>query len=358
MMKKLYLIGIMAVIMLFGAQAAAASFLEIVDITVKVSGDKDSVGNDGGSINNVEPGDKIEIKLKIENTYPSSSADTEITDIEVTGDIEDIDDGDDLEPDEEPDEFDLDDNGDRETVTIDYRIPDRVDEEDFDLNITVEGRNNSGVDQTDSAFFTIEIDKEKHKLTINRANFDRESIACGRSTQFLVEIFNIGGEDEDDVELEIKNEELDIRFTEIFDVEEGAEDDDTEYSNTYTVRVPEDAKPQVYPFIVSVLYRDGREKESVTKDLLVTCDTTTTTPTTTTPAPVVTAPTPTTTTTATPTTTAPTPTVTTVQPTSGPVQATSARRSSDNGLGWVIAGYIIGIIVLIGLIAVIIKKRQ
>jgi hypothetical protein len=347
---------IMAVLMLFVAQTAAASFLEIVDITVKVSGDKENVGNDGGNINNVEPGDKISIKLKVENIYPSSAANTEITDIEVTGDIEDLDDGDDLEPDEEPDEFDLDDNGDKDTVTIEYKVPERVEEDDYDLNITVEGRNDSGIKQTDSAFFTIEIDKENHKLEINRVTFDRDTIACGRTNSLLVEVFNIGAEDEDDVELEIRNEELDIRFAEVFDLEEGGEDDDTEFSNSYSVKIPKDTKPDIYQFIVNVLYRDGREKESVSKDLTVTCDTT---PVVATPTPVVAAPTPTTIAPTTPTTVAPTvPTITTVQPTSGAVQAPSARRSSDNNLGWIIAGYIVGIIVLIGLIAVIMKKRQ
>ena len=352
-MKKLYLMGILTVLMILAVQTAAASFLQITEIDIKVDGDKESCSTSGCQVQ-VEPGDDLEIKIEVTNIYPSGAADDEITDVEVEGDIEDIDDGDDLEPEDEPDEEDLDDSGDDKTFTLEYEIPLRVDEDTFDLDITVEGRNGSSVLQVANVTIEIEVDKEKHLLYINRAEFDRPTLACGKSTDFNAQIFNIGSEEEEDVELTVRNEDFEVDFSEIFDIDEGGEDDDTEFSRAFRVSIPDTAKAGIYDFITQVTYRDGRESEKESTELQVICDAEKPAPTVTTPKPTVVTTQPTTTTTTTTPTTTPTVTVPTV--TTGPNKATS--KNSDGSLGWIIAGYVVGIIILIALIGLIVRNKR
>jgi hypothetical protein len=341
------------------ASATAVSFLKIIDIDVKVDGDKESgIGTGGGSIDNVEPGNKIEIKIKVQNVYPSGSADPEITDIEVDqADIEDIDDGDDLEPDDEPDDFDLDDPGDKKTITLEYKVPIRVDEDTFDLTVEIEGVNSTGAKMNVSADFTIEIDKENHLLSIERLSLENEQVKCGRSTDLSFLVFNIGGEDEEDVEIRIVNDELEFSVSEILDLDEGGEDDDTEFGSNYRVNVPKNTPSGTYSIVATVDYRNGRESERETVDLIVDCE----------PAA---APTPTPTPKPKPTTTVvtqPTPTNTVTQPatpqtvtvpatTQGSFKPTA--KQSDSGLGLIIAAYVAGIAILIVLIIFIVRRRQ
>ncbi len=352
-MKKLYALGIFVIVLLVAMQTASAQFLEITDLKVKVDGDKESgISNSGGTINKVDPGAKIEIKVKLKNTYPSNAADPEITDIEVTGDIENIDDGDDLEPEEEPDEFDLDDSGDTKSVTIEYKIPLRVDESDFDLELTIEGTNATGATQNDTATFTISIDKEKHLLIFDKAVLAKETTECGKIVDLEVAVFNIGSEDEDDTKLTIKNDELGISFTDIFDLDEGGEDDDTEFRKNYALNIPKDAKTGAYTITADVEYDEGKEKETKTVSLNVNCE----------PKPVAQEPKQptkqTTQTTSQPTAQAAT--VTVPAAIQGSFKAVPKQKSywESYGLYWIIAGYAIGIIILILLIVFFVRKRQ
>tara|TARA_Y100000310_G_C20698091_1_gene827165 strand:- start:4858 stop:5934 length:1077 start_codon:yes stop_codon:yes gene_type:complete len=357
-MKKIYLMGILAIIFLFAISNVSASFLSIIDVDVKVDGDKESgISTSGGNID-VEPGQKVQIKIKVQNAYDSAAADPEITDVEVEeADIEDIDDDDDLEPEDDPDDFDLDDPGDKKTITLEYEIPIRVEEDTFDLTVEIEGINNSGVKQNVSLDFVIEVDKENHLLQFERLSLSQEKVRCGRNTELDVLIFNIGSEEEEDVELSIKNEDLEISFSEIFDIDEGGEDDDSEFGKSYTVAVPKTAQSGIYTLAGEVEYRSGRETERKTTDLEVDCEAIVT-PAATTPKPVVTQPVVTT------QVVQPTQPIVTQAPVTQTVPATTSgafktNTSSglDSGLTLIIAGYVIGIIVLIGLIAFFVRRR-
>ncbi len=356
MMKKAYIIGVFALVLLMAIQAVSASFLEISDVDVKVGSKSESgITASGGRIDNVEPGDKIQVKLKVRNTYESAAADPEITDIEVTGDIENMDDGDDLEPDTEPDEFDLEDAGDSKRITLEYSVPIRVDEDDYDLVIDIDGLNNTNVKQNASISFVIEVNKESHKLMFSKAAFDREKAACDKAADFSVLVYNIGSEDEEEVKLTISSEELNILTTEQFDIDSGGVDEDTEFGKTYKLSIPTSAKAGTYTILAALDYRNGGKKETKSVDLLVECEEKKAEPApakaaTTTPAAATTVTTtPVTTTTVMPTT---------VPATTGAFKATPVQKSfSDKyGLALIIAGYAVGIVILL-LIIVYLRKR-
>jgi hypothetical protein len=270
-MKKLVLLAIS--LLLFTQVVSAQEYLAIKNIKVYVDDDKVSgIDDEGGDIDNVLPESVIKVKVTIENNYPRESK-TEIEDIEISGTIFDIDDGDDLEEDNDIDDIKA---GKDETVELEFEIPLEVEEDSFDFELVVEGENETGGFLNDSAFFTVKIEKEKHDVRIYRAELGSTELKCNRNTDLKVKVVNFGSRDEDDVELTVTNEVLEINKRAIIDnLDNDLTDDDSKFSKSYTITVPEDVEAGTYNIDVKVEYDDGDETDEKTVSLtVVDCETT------------------------------------------------------------------------------------
>lgn len=264
-MKKLIVLAMFLVLLI--QVVSAEEYLAIKKITVYVDGDKVSgIDDEGGDIDNVLPESEIKVKVEIENNYPTSTKE-EIQDIEYDAIIYEIDDGDDLEEDDDVGDIKA---GKDDTVEIVFEIPLEVEEGDYEMELFVIGENETGGELNDSAFFTVKIEKEKHDVRIYKADLGLTELKCNRNTDLRVRVINFGSNDEEDIELTIKNDALGISAREMIDeLTEDLTDDDSKFSKTYSITVPDDAKAGTYNIDIRVGYDDGDESDEETLSLTV-----------------------------------------------------------------------------------------
>ena len=212
----------------FTIAIAEGSKLAIVDLDVVVDGKSEKKLNDGDKIGKKsKPESNIEFKLKVENLF--SDKDNEIKDIEISVEIEDIDDGENI--DENSNQFDLE-GGENKKETISLTLPRKVDEGNFDVNIKASGEDNNGKIHEVEWVLTLEVEKERHDLVIDKASLSIGFIDCLRTSSLDVDIANYGRSDEDDVMLEVKNSELGIN-----EIEEFGLDEDDDMAKFFTINL-------------------------------------------------------------------------------------------------------------------------
>src|SRR3989338_8969323 len=171
--------------------------LNIKGIKVYVDGDKQSgIDEKGGDIDGVKPESKVKLNIELENTY-TDDEDLEIQSIGLTVTINDIDDDD------------------SETIDIEFDIPLEVEDGNYDLELTIEGEDEKGIEYNSTIIFDLKVEKEKHELKFTKAGIDNDNLDCNRATEIDVGIVNLG-EKEEEVMLEIKSAELAIEQKEEF----------------------------------------------------------------------------------------------------------------------------------------------
>lgn len=244
----------------YGEGGDVPEMLSIKEIKAYVDGDKVSGADEtGGTIDNVKPESTVKLKIKLENLYSRESK-IGIDNIEVTGTIEEIDDGDDIE--EEEDGIDIDAEND-ETVELVFEIPLEVEDESFDLILSIGGEDDYGVVYSKEIDFTVKVEKDKHNLKFQRFELGNEEIKCGSSTELLVSIANIGSKDED-AELTIASPGLGINRKETFKLENDPFDDDSKFTKTYLITPEQDGN-----YIIEAKLVYGSEEETATAELKV-----------------------------------------------------------------------------------------
>ncbi|MBT3304278.1 hypothetical protein HN592_04055 [Candidatus Woesearchaeota archaeon] len=238
--------------------------IRIDELEIRVDGDKDEV-NDGDTISDeAKPGSEIKFEFKIENLLENS----ELRDVLIEIEIRDIDEGDDL--DLESDETDIDEEDD-ERIELEFTIPMLVEDKEYDVDIHVEGEDEDGNMHEIDWVVKLQVEKEKHEIMLDRVIMSPTRVSCSRSSTLEIKAINIGEQDEDDVEVIVKNAELDFEARKTFDLDSG-DDDDAERTTAFTIRTPELDKTKTYTFSVDV-YRDGRRDDSDTVSLTVEkCD--------------------------------------------------------------------------------------
>ncbi len=205
-----------------------------------------------------KPGDKIEIIVEIENGF---SDDIEIeTYMEVI--IKDIDGGDDLEEDTSKEYIK---SGKDERFKVELTIPDRVDDDLYDVIILIEGEDENNGEYKIEKTFRLEIDKDKHDIQITKA--DLKSNNCQKDTNLEIEIINYGWEDEE-VMIVVANTQIGLELEET-DIElETGTDDDAEY----TLNLPlilENLDEGTYPITIDVYRDEDKLEDTKTVNLMI-----------------------------------------------------------------------------------------
>ncbi len=190
--------------------------LNVKSIKIYVDEDK-TTANENGDDFEVKPGSVIRMEIKLENDF----ADKDINDIEVVATIYEIDDGDDLE---EDDSLDLND-GEDDTIEFTFDVPIEIDEDTYDMVLTIEGTDDDGLVWRYTYNFDVELDKEKHELVLDYPSI--LTLVCGQDASFSVKTINLGADDEQDVVLRVSNLDLNIEYSETFDVDENEQETQT-----------------------------------------------------------------------------------------------------------------------------------
>jgi len=253
---KAFVIGLILLVCMM--PFVAAQGLEIKSLKAYVDGEKDS-----GTLD-VKPESEIKVKFDVENIDES-----DIRDIEITSVIKKIDDGEDLDPDEDAEVDDLD-VGDDDSAEIVFQIPLEVDDDNYELEIKLEGKYTNGtVIPTVIETLNVDVKKEKHDIWIKRAELYNPALKCTRTTQLSVNVINMGTSDEDNTVLTIINEALGLSKRDTFDLDNDPFDSDSKFSNSYPITVANDQEPGTYPVNVKVTYSDGSKIAEKNIDLVV-----------------------------------------------------------------------------------------
>ncbi len=231
--------------------------IEATEIKVYVDGKRESdVDEDGGDIE-AEPGSEIEFRIELENTYEFDE-DLEIENVEAEITIIDIDDGSDLE--ENADFKDLEVNED-EKESIKIKIPLVLEEDDYKIELKITGESDN-IDQETTIIYDLNIDKEKHDLDFSKLILDEESVCPNTNNVLSLEVSNTGEKDQHDVRLSIRSSDLEIDFSDRFDIDEG--DPDEKYRKQIPFKIP-DLSPGEYKINLNLDYSEiTREDISLT----------------------------------------------------------------------------------------------
>ncbi len=231
--------------------------LAITDLDVKIDGKKSTnVRNNSAISKEAKPGSQVEFDLEVENLF-TKSEDLDIEDIEVNINIFDIDDGDDL--DDEAKTFDLK-HGDSEKVSVEFTLPLEVDEDTYDVEITVEGEDENGTTHTVEALIFLDVEKEKHELRIIKASATPPTIRCEETAHLPVSIINTGKEDEEEARVTVTSLDFGWDVEQGFEVNEGGSNN--RYEHTFLLPVPKGLEDGVYTAEVTAYYDTSKMSET------------------------------------------------------------------------------------------------
>lgn len=251
----------------------AESKLTINDIEVEVDGSRDnSISVSGDDISKeAHPGSVVEIKIKVENEF-SSSSNIKIEDVRITAKILDIEGDDDDDMEEETSTFSVRDNSKSEWKWLTFELPYDVEEGSYEIEIEVEGQDDEyGSEHTASTTLTLEVERESHDLKIMKASLGSEEIGCDDYTTLNVLVKNIGDDDEDEVVLTVKNSDLGLMYTsDNFELVEDPDDDDNEFSKIFTIDIRgKELSAGIYPIEIDAFYNEDVPADTKTVKLTV-----------------------------------------------------------------------------------------
>ncbi len=223
----------------------AENNLVIDDVDITIDGKKKNL--DDGDDFDVKPGDEVELKIKVANTFDEN---IDIEDIEVA-----------VESDNELDWDDSEDinrirDDDDDTVTLTFKVAFDIDDDEapFDVEIRVEGEDENGANHGETWEFEIDIDKERDEIIISDLDLRPSLITCDDSSVTLdVELTNIGRDDQDEAVLKVDIEDLGFeRIIKDISLDEG--DDITK---RISINLPDGVKEGLYDIDVRVYTSDN-----------------------------------------------------------------------------------------------------
>ena len=222
-----------------------------IDINNNGMNDNEKFGDDDAWF----PLDDIEVEIEVEN-----NGDDDFEDIEIEWGLWDTS-ADEwvIELDDEKD-FNLKDGKD-ETIKItfnlenslDVDLEDLTDGDNYRFYVIANGKNeDTSNDICEYDFEDIELVIEENFVVLHDFQFP-ETISCDSEMQILVDLWNIGDEDQEDVSVRVHNSELGIsEFIEVGDIDAF---DKEEFS--VTVKIPEEADEKFYSIKLDVYDEDN-----------------------------------------------------------------------------------------------------
>jgi hypothetical protein len=253
-MKKIFIL--LAVLLLL--PAVHASGLAFSDMEVEVDGETDDNVNAAGGSFEAAPGESIELTVEVMNDYASTTEDHKIKHIDVSIDVEtfcshDLDDSieediriNDLEPDSDDD------------AVFRFQIPDCANEGNYDLDVSVDGKDENGTEYAIEETITISVDKDASSMIMD-FSIDSAMSCETREITVTVEAHNLGSMDED-AGLLIINDDLDINRFEFMDLRTGKwTDEDTQFLTSYTFDIDDTVEPGEYNLRAEIEYTANPE---------------------------------------------------------------------------------------------------
>jgi uncharacterized membrane protein len=239
---------LMASFMLMLISAVAVSAAVTID-QVKLDGDVLSASG-SNSVRAIDRGDELEVRIQLESS-------TDMDDVQVEVAIRGYDHDDLVE--DITDAFNM-----KQNVTyvkkLSLPLRDRMDQDQYKLRVRVSDRDNPTVEQT----YELDVEAERHSVMIKDVILNPENeVKAGRALLASVRVGNFGQKDEKDIKVQISIPELGVSASSYLDeVEKEDDDDDSRTSEEMFLRIPEDAKTDVYTLVAKISYDEGDEIET------------------------------------------------------------------------------------------------
>jgi len=232
--------------------------LQLVSIDVTIEDEEDNNIDEEADGYEIEKkatlGDTIDFSIKVKNDYDTND-DVSINNVLVTVAI------DKLDIEEESEEFDLSEQ-DTQTVDISFSIPDDADMKDYDVDITIKGKDDDGIKHELKRNFILVVKKDSNDLRITKFNLSENRIDCVRRIRIAAEVVNYGDGKERDVIYTISNSELGININEIAGkLSDDLDKDDSGFFKIYPITIGDSAKAGVYPLQMDA-YRNTDDWEA------------------------------------------------------------------------------------------------
>lgn len=253
--------------------------------SVKISiddGSWTSVDENESYSDDIKPGSKFALKVKLENLFSDDGLDIE--DVEVNALFRNAgESGDDIEGNSESFDIDAGDNSAEIEIDFDDHVIDwEADEGSLEMELTADGEDEDGGRHRAYFNFSVVIERENSAEFIF-TKFDAPgSVSCGRTFTITADGRSIGQDSDDEVVLRITNTNLGIDIDRTFemgafdgeecDALDGDDEDCNEFSLRQDVSVPSSMASGTYT-ITAKLYRDNGNKQTDdgSVDVTITC---------------------------------------------------------------------------------------
>ncbi len=181
--------------------------LRVKEIVISVNGEKQkTVDETDATLKNLMPGDEIEMKFLLENRFNDDYDDGPISG-EVNVELNDNNFGDDVS---ESEDFDLDAGADNEgsEVTINFVVPSTAEEDSYQMDITVEGKDDNKAQYTTDWKLNLEVERDDDDVRIEKITLLPEQIACSETAMLTVKVTNYGNDKQNNAALIVTSSEL------------------------------------------------------------------------------------------------------------------------------------------------------
>jgi len=261
--KILMILCMILVCSAFASAYVNNTMLTVSKVTIWVDGDKEDV-SEFEEID-ANPGSEIKLQVELKNEYANSDDEIENIELELVASSLDEDE-EDYEDDAEIDDIKgtRDDDVKFETFTIGFDADEGSNT--VTIDITADCPNSTDVCNNDFEF-SINVEKEKHELTMTSASVSPDTMTCNGYATLSFKIYNTGREDEEEVVIEASNSALGIDFKDIVDLDT-CPDDDCIYSKSIEINAKDGQAAGTYPIAIKAVYDDGDETLTKTVNLV------------------------------------------------------------------------------------------
>jgi len=207
--------------------------------------------------------DVNEVEVEVSNDHTQKIEDITVTVRILDGNDEIVD---------EEDEISKLSAGDEDTLTFEFYLSDEdLEEEDYTLEVEVEGEDTDGDDFSDLETLTVKVDREKDDLVITKVDLKNSQVLCSApQTSLDVHIKNVGENDQDGAKITVKNAALGVDMQKPNIDLDDYSGSDNDYEATFDLHL-EDAKQGTYMLDVAVYSEDNEEMDSEEVELQVSC---------------------------------------------------------------------------------------
>ncbi|MBI2565388.1 hypothetical protein HYV79_05410 [Candidatus Woesearchaeota archaeon] len=234
----------------------AENKLRIRKGTATVSGATTSSDSfrDGSRLDQIKPGDHVELELEIENQFPGSGdKEVDFDDVEVTMDLSA---DEDFDVDDDSDSFSLD-ADEKDTMTFSLDVEEDAADRSHVLLFVVTALDENGARHGAKLSATLEVERDSNDLAIRSLSVSPEKLTCegSRTVQVRADVLNRGKSDERNAAFEVRAQTLGV-----FEKKTGfrLDEDDNELVQL-SFNVPTDAKPGQHEVDFFTLYDTSKE---------------------------------------------------------------------------------------------------